>query len=644
MFKLDHLSISKKFLLLGVLAVAMALPPSVGLIRSKLATMNTASAEVAGLQPISSLLGLLKATQQHRGASAGELGGNEAMKARRAAIEPTVQAALEQVTAATRAYELPGLLQDRDAVTSAWQSLPGDVVKRAIDGLESFKRHTELIAIQLDLLVDVLDASGLSLDPEAHTYHLTMAVLNDLPPVTEALGQLRARGTAALARGTLTPQQRAEMQGTLALAHARVRSAEKNFEKTRASRPDMDMTALNAARSAAAASLAQIDQRITAMTDAQEMPAIPPEAYFGETTKAIDLQFALIDTAFPMLQGALEARVAEARFSVASLAALLLGITLAGAAISLALARSMQRSMAQAVAVAEAVAAGDLSMRVRTDARDEVGALLGALDRMSTNLSRMVGEVRAGTDAIATASSQIAQGNADLSSRTELQASHLQQTAASMDQVNDTVRANADNANEANRIASHASEVAAAGGKAVNQVVATMNGIQVSSRKIADIIGVIDGISFQTNILALNAAVEAARAGEQGRGFAVVAAEVRTLAQRSANAAKEIKTLIGDSVEKVDAGNLLVSDAGQTIGDVVDQVRRVNDLMAEITAATQQQQDGTSQINAALGQLDQSTQQNAALVEETAAAAESLRQQATRLTEVMAQFRLADVH
>jgi methyl-accepting chemotaxis protein len=644
MFKLDHLSISKKFLLLGALAVAMALPPSVELIRSKLATMNTASAELAGLQPASSLLGLLKASQQHRGASAGDLSGSEAMKTRRATIEPTVQAAFESVVANTRRYEQPALVRSRDAALAAWQALPGDVAKRAIDGPESFKRHTAMIADQLDLLADVLDASGLSRDPDIQTHHLMMAVLTDLPPITEAFGQLRAMGTAILARGAMTPKQRADMQGMLALAHAHVRSAQKNFEKAHASNPDMDMSGLNAVRSEAAVHLAKIDQRITEITATADVPEIAPEIYFAETTKAIDLQFALIDTAFPMLQTVLEQRAGAARLNLAALGALLVGVTLVGAVFSLALARSMQRSMAQAVAVAEAVAAGNLSLRVQTDARDEVGALLGALDRMSTNLSRMVGEVRAGTDAIATASSQIAQGNADLSSRTELQASHLQQTAASMDDVNNTVRANADNANEANRIASHASEVAVAGGMAVNQVVATMNGIQVSSRKIADIIGVIDGISFQTNILALNAAVEAARAGEQGRGFAVVAAEVRTLAQRSANAAKEIKTLIGDSVEKVDAGNLLVSDAGRTIGDVVEQVRRVNDLMGEITAATRQQQDGTGQINAALGQLDQTTQQNAALVEQTAAAAESLRQQATRLTQVMAQFRLADVH
>ena len=643
MFKLDHLSLSKKFLLLGAMAVAMAVPPSVGLIQSKLDAMRFASAEEAGLMPANSLLGLLKMSQQHRGASAGALAGSTAMQTRRVAIEPQVQAALDHVAASTQRYDLPSLVSNRDAVLSAWQGLQADVSRRAIDVPESFRRHTALIADQLDLLGEVLDASGLSLDPHAQSSHLVMAVLNDLPPVTEALGQLRAKGTTALAQGAISPEQRAQMQGLLSLAHARVRSAQKHFDKARSIDPSLG-TLLEPAIRAAATSLAQIDQRITAMTNSFEALEITPETYFAEATQAIDAQFVLIDTAFPLLQTLLNERAAAARLSVAALIGLLAAITLAGGGLGWTIARSLQRSMSRAVTVAEAVAAGDLSVRVHSDARDEVGSLLAALDRMSAHLSRIVGEVRAGTDAIATASSQIAQGNADLSSRTEMQASNLQQTAASMHQVNDTVRANADSANQANQIASRASEVAVAGGKAVNQVVQTMNGIQVSSRKIADIIGVIDGISFQTNILALNAAVEAARAGEQGRGFAVVAAEVRTLAQRSANAAKEIKTLIGDSVEKVEAGNLLVSDAGQTIGDVVEQVRRVNDLMGEITAATRQQQDGTSQINAALGQLDQTTQQNAALVEQTAAAAESLRQQATRLTQVMAQFRLADVH
>jgi methyl-accepting chemotaxis protein len=643
MFKLDHLSISKKFILLGLMAVAMALPPCVGLIQSKLVVMRLANAEVAALIPANSLLGLLKVSQQHRGASAGELAGSQAMESRSEAVEPSVQAALDLVVTSTRHFEVASLVRSRDAVQTAWQALPADVARRTVDGPESFKRHTALIADQLDLLGDVLDASGLSLDPEVDTYHLMMAALSDLPPVTEALGQLRAKGTAALAQGAISPQLRADMQSTLALAHSRVHSAQKHFDKVQATDPGLT-AALEPVRRAAAASLAQIDQRVTTMTSTFDAPELQPEAYFAEATQAIDAQFALIDTAFPLLQALLEARAAAVQWDLMSLAGLLVSMTLAVVALGWRIARSMQRSMSRAVAVAEAVAVGDLSVRVQTDARDEVGALLTALDRMSVNLSGMVGQVRAGTDAIAAASSQIAQGNANLSSRTEQQAASLQQTAASMQQVNDTVRANADHANQANQIASHACEVAAAGGNAVNQVVATMNGIQVSSRKIADIIGVIDGISFQTNILALNAAVEAARAGEQGRGFAVVAAEVRTLAQRSANAAREIKTLIGDSVEKVNTGNLRVSDAGQTIGEVVEQVRRVNVLMAEITAATRQQQDGTSQINAALGQLDQSTQQNAALVEQTAAAAESLNQQATHLTHVMAQFRLAAVH
>jgi len=301
--------------------------------------------------------------------------------------------------------------------------------------------------------------------------------------------------------------------------------------------------------------------------------------------------------------------------------------------------RSITRPLAEAVQLSQAVAEGDLSREVHTTAGDEVGDLVRGMNQMSRNLSELVHGVRQGTDAIATASAQIAQGNADLSSRTEQQAASLQETAASMHQMNDTVRATSDNARQANQLVAQATMVAAQGGEDVNQVVATMSAIQESSRRISDIISVIDGIAFQTNILALNAAVEAARAGEQGRGFAVVASEVRSLAQRSANAAKEIKSLITDSVEKVEIGSTQVNNAGRTIADVVMQVRKVNDLIGEITSSSTEQSTGVGQINQAVNQLDQATQQNAALVEETSAAAESLRHQANGLMEAVSVFR-----
>jgi methyl-accepting chemotaxis protein len=301
---------------------------------------------------------------------------------------------------------------------------------------------------------------------------------------------------------------------------------------------------------------------------------------------------------------------------------------------------SITTPLAQAVKLTHAVAAGDLSQRAQSDALDEVGDLMRALNDMGRNLSQLVGEVRQGTDSMATASAQIAQGNADLSSRTEQQAASLQQTAASLHQMTDTVNSNSDNARQANQLVAQATMVATQGGEDVNSVVATMSAIQDSSRRIADIISVIDGIAFQTNILALNAAVEAARAGEQGRGFAVVASEVRSLAQRSANAAKEIKSLITDSVEKVEIGNAQVNNAGRTIQEVVIQVRKVNDLIAEITASSSEQSTGVGQINQAVNQLDQATQQNAALVEETSAAAESLRQQASMLSQSVSVFRV----
>jgi methyl-accepting chemotaxis protein-1 (serine sensor receptor) len=340
-----------------------------------------------------------------------------------------------------------------------------------------------------------------------------------------------------------------------------------------------------------------------------------------------------------------EYEAAVARYEtirVAAIAALILSVGLA-ATFGLLLIRGINRSLGHAVEVSNAVAQGDLTKAIHVDGKDEIAQLLTAMSDMKENLVRVVSEVRDGVDSVSTASAQIAAGNQDLSGRTEQQASSLQQTAASMEQLTSTVKQSADNARQANQLANAASESAARGGQVVGEVVLTMNAITEASKRIAEIINVIDGIAFQTNILALNAAVEAARAGEQGRGFAVVAGEVRNLAQRSAQAAREIKAMITDSVQKVEAGSRLVNDAGATMNEIVTQVKRVTDLIGEITSAAVEQSSGISQVNEAVTQMDQVTQQNAALVEESAAAAASLKEQADRLASAVAVFRLSQV-
>jgi methyl-accepting chemotaxis protein len=376
------------------------------------------------------------------------------------------------------------------------------------------------------------------------------------------------------------------------------------------------------------------DDSARSMVKSEFQPAL--DGYLASINKLVSLQGQMITNSAERLDAGF--RVAQWTVSGLGIFALLFGI---GAAILIT--RSLKRQLggepADTVTIANSIAAGDLAVQIPI-AKNDRSSLLFAMGAMRDQLATVVTQIRSGADTMATASSEIAAGNLDLSSRTEQQAGSLEETASAMEQLTSTVRQNADNARQANQLAVSASGVAVEGGEVVARVIDTMSSINASSRKIVDIISVIDSIAFQTNILALNAAVEAARAGEQGRGFAVVASEVRGLAQRSAAAAKEIKSLIGDSVEKVDAGSRLVEQAGNTISDVVASVKRVTDIVGEISSASQEQSTGIEEVNRAITQMDEVTQQNAALVEQAAAAAASLQEQAARLAQVVSVFTL----
>ncbi|MBN3810919.1 methyl-accepting chemotaxis protein [Paraburkholderia sp. Ac-20347] len=388
------------------------------------------------------------------------------------------------------------------------------------------------------------------------------------------------------------------------------------------------------------------DKQLQVLADAGDSRAAEARVLAsGASAKSFATAQSLINDDIKLNQQGAEAEVARAKSAYAGAFAWTLGlVALAialGVVIALFITRSITAPLARAVSVAETVARGDLTARIEVTGNDEASQLLSALRHMNERLVDLVGRVRTGSEGIATAAAQIAAGNTDLSQRTEEQAASLEETAASMEELTATVKQNADNATQGNTLAGQASSTATRGGEVVGRVVDTMRDISQSSEQVAQIISVIEGIAFQTNILALNAAVEAARAGEQGRGFAVVAGEVRTLAQRSATAAKEIKTLISASVERVANGSTLATDAGNTMDEVVKAVRRVNDIIGEISAASSEQRAGIEEISRAVTQMDSGTQQNAALVEEATAAAQSLDDQAKVLKRLVSKFHLA---
>ncbi len=637
---LHRLNLSQKFLILGFIALCMVALPSGLYFKRIFSEIETAQREARGSGSLVALNKVIQHLQSHRGMSSGMLSGSEALAARRPAMRDNVTKAMDAVEVEFKKAEVSPATQTQwNDWRQRWVTLEQGVASRQLPAAESTRRHTELIRGELLVSEALLDEFSLTLDPNLDTYSLIRASLINMPWLSENMGIMRALGSGYLSQGYLPPEGRAALQALQKRALDVQGEMFRNLKKANEANPGLK-TILQAK---AETGRVTVDQTL-AMAERDLINAgalsLPATAYFDDFTHTIDGLFEFNALAMKALTDTLHERVsALQRMGYLVLALLLLGLV-ASLTLAVAFVRSITGPVHEAVEVARAVADGNLRVQVPVRGSNELGQLMQALTAMRDNLAQVVTQVLQGSENVATASAQIAQGNTDLSSRTEEEASALEQTSAAMEQLGATVNQNADNARQANQLAQSASTVAVQGGEVMGQVVLTMKDINVSSRRIGDIIGVIDGIAFQTNILALNAAVEAARAGEHGRGFAVVASEVRSLAGRSAEAAKEIKSLIAASVERVQDGTRLVDQAGVTMQEVVASIRRVSSIVAEISAASAEQSTGVSQVVEAVSQMDQTTQQNAALVEESAAAADSLRGQAEQLVQTVSVFKL----
>jgi methyl-accepting chemotaxis protein len=514
--------------------------------------------------------------------------------------------------------------------------------------LSNFKIGTRLGAGFATILLLLCTVGGLTLWQASHIYAGTLELGNDWLPSVQAAGRMQAyannaRRTSLRSILAVDPKEKQEQRASHDASVVQLQEVFTKYEKL-VSSPEEQQLFDNI--KSAWARYAVLDAKLLDLADKGDAGFNDARALSsGDAGTAFTDMLKLIEADVELNRSGAEQEVARSASTydnaIVSTGLLIAVAVFAGIAIGWLITRSITTPIGRAVVIAETVARGDLTANIEVSGKDETSQLLDAMRHMNERLVDVVGRVRNSSDSIATGSAQIAAGNTDLSQRTEEQAASLEQTAASMEQLTATVKQNAENALQGNSLAANASETAVRGGEVVNRVVQTMSEISSSSEQVAQIITVIEGIAFQTNILALNAAVEAARAGEQGRGFAVVAGEVRTLAQRSASAAKEIKDLISASVQRVHTGSQLVDEAGRTMGEVVQSVKRVTDLMGEISAASGEQHTGIEQVNQAVMQMDEVTQQNAALVEEASAAAQSMAAQSGTLRELVSVFRIS---
>ncbi len=635
---LSRLFLWQKFMLLmGLSSLVLALPVGLYLRESANKSIEAAHQEVRGLEPIKATQSLILLTQQHRGLANMALSGDSQAQSTRLARQQEREQAQVRLEAVLKRIDHP-------AITAAWQRHRGDwssVLSKATQGpaRASFVAHSTQIEGLLAFSDALIEHYGLRLDPDFTASHLIDIALLRGPGMVEALARLRGTGAGVLASKKVGLEERVAVSVMLSRVSDLYAVNRTSLGKLAENSP-----ALRSKLQQLLASDQQTLKNLSALTEQHiikaEQISFAPVEYFALVTEAISLQVKANDLLLAELSTLLEQRADRLSNTFYLLLGVLLLLLGFNGWLCMIIVRAVTAPLHKVVIAADHVARGDLTYDVQVESSDETGQLQAAMKRMRESLIGIVGQVRSGTDTIATASGQIEAGNLDLSSRTEQQASSLEETASSMEQLAGTVKQNAEHARAANQLAQSAQLVASKGGQVVSEVVSTMGQINASARKIVDIIGVIDGIAFQTNILALNAAVEAARAGEQGRGFAVVASEVRSLAQRSAAAAKEIKTLINDSVEKVDSGSKLVDQAGTTMQDIVQSVGRVTAIMSDITSTSAEQTSDIEHINLAITEMDDVTQQNAALVEQAAAAASALREQADKLSHVVSIFRL----